>query len=196
MKYLILFFPLLCFAESKGIIGELSWKEITEFSKDSKEYENSLAVGILTNEKRETCAATHIGIDTIISAGHCATSMVFFNGIRCSLFKVFGDADIAEFFCNGLGKSAITISNEVTKTIYILHKQCLWTVDPYCKPTMKYSPGEIVQVNGNFFMHTCDTLSGSSGSPIFNDKHELIGIHSGYVDSEELNMGSFIGELK
>lgn len=40
-------------------------------------------------------------------------------------------------------------------------------------------------------LHTARTFKGSSGSPLFNDAGEVIGVHSGKYDEEE-NLGRAI----
>lgn len=53
-----------------------------------------------------------------------------------------------------------------------------------------------------YFTHTCDTLSGSSGSPVFNQKGAVIGIHEwGFAESNDkvnkaIPMKEIIAELR
>jgi len=50
------------------------------------------------------------------------------------------------------------------------------------------------KVNYKFY-HKLDTRRGSSGSPITNDKGDVIGIHTDGIDSLNKNIGTFIGKI-
>ena len=46
------------------------------------------------------------------------------------------------------------------------------------------------------FKHNCDTNKGSSGSPIILTSNlNVIGIHTGGIVEEEMNLGTFIGAV-
>jgi len=62
------------------------------------------------------------------------------------------------------------------------------------------STGRIIQIGKekeNYkFYHKLDTRTGSSGSPITNDKGDVIGIHnSGINEKDKKNKGTFIGKI-
>lgn len=191
---LLLLFSFLSMASDKGIIGDLDWREITTFSIESPEYKNSLNIGRITNDLNETCNGTLISTDAVVTALHCYNRGIRFRGIGCTRVGPNSARDIVYLFCPGSGSPSteINITNHLTDNIYILHYQCNWEVDPYCKATMKYSPGVIVRAGADYLTHTADTLPGTSGAPIFNSGHELIGIHNGYYPDAKLNTGSLI----
>jgi V8-like Glu-specific endopeptidase len=62
--------------------------------------------------------------------------------------------------------------------VYVIHYNCNFFDNKNCKVRKKLSPGKIIKAEGFDMLHTADTLSGSSGSPVFLTKtDQLIGIH-------------------
>jgi len=57
------------------------------------------------------------------------------------------------------------------------------------------STGRIIEIENYKFYHKLDTRSGSSGSPIINDKGDVIGIHSSGIALLKKNEGTFIGKI-
>ena len=57
------------------------------------------------------------------------------------------------------------------------------------------SSGRITGIDNYQFSHKLDTKSGSSGSPITNDKGEVIRIHNGVKKGKRENYGIFIGKI-
>lgn len=52
--------------------------------------------------------------------------------------------------------------------------------------------GKVINDDNYFLYYENDTASGQSGSPIFNDKNEIIGIHIGYHHLSGLNIGVMV----
>ena len=64
----------------------------------------------------------------------------------------------------------------------------------------EYACGKIVNVNGNEFEHDIPTEKGTSGSPIILytnniNRIQVIGIHKEAYETQNLNIGTFIGEI-
>ena len=57
------------------------------------------------------------------------------------------------------------------------------------------SSGRITGIRENNFYHNLDTRPGSSGSPIINDKGDVIGIHTSGIEAYHENEGIFIGKI-
>jgi len=57
------------------------------------------------------------------------------------------------------------------------------------------SSGRIIEIKNYKFYHELDTRPGSSGSPITNDKGDVIGIHTHGLDLLNKNKGTFIGKI-
>jgi V8-like Glu-specific endopeptidase len=57
------------------------------------------------------------------------------------------------------------------------------------------SSGRIIKIDNYQFFHKLDTSEGSSGSPIINDKGDVIGIHTGGNEILRQNKGIFIGKI-
>ena len=56
--------------------------------------------------------------------------------------------------------------------------------------------GEISRINEKLFVHNCSTEHGWSGGPIFNqENNKVIGLHRGYYDRENSNIGIFINNI-
>lgn len=81
--------------------------------------------------------------------------------------------------------------------IYLIHQNCNYWADTNCSPTKKYSPGLVTDAGNSphlaeeeSFFHTADTLSGSSGGPIFApDSHKVIGLHNAAPGLTSSNQG-------
>lgn len=174
---------------AKGIIGDLNWREINS---SDPEYQNGLAVGEIENEKKELCNGTHIGSGVVVTANHCCSSShTFKHAYHCSVKTRNLSSDICWLDCPlPLNYPQAKVGAALTKDIYVLHWNCNYLDDQYCKNKMLYSPGEIKYTSGSFFAHTADTLPGSSGAPVFNMANEIIGVHHSYSDQYKLNYGS------
>lgn len=59
--------------------------------------------------------------------------------------------------------------------------------------TMWESKGKILSINGNQMTYDLSTYGGNSGSPVFNENNEVIGIHYGGVEHKH-NSAVFINE--
>ncbi|MBF0299009.1 MAG: trypsin-like peptidase domain-containing protein [Oligoflexia bacterium] len=87
-------------------------------------------------------------------------------------------------------ESSEDLTRELNKLKYVPFsmKSKVHTVGFISPNKMVLSPGNIVGSDVEkklkpAFYHTCDTIPGMSGSPVFNDNWELIGLHfSGYTD--------------
>ena len=55
------------------------------------------------------------------------------------------------------------------------------------------SKGKILSINGNQMTYDLSTYGGNSGSPVFNENNEVIGIHYGGVEHKH-NSAVFINE--
>ena len=86
-----------------------------------------------------------------------------------------------------IGESTTVSSNEpITVTGY-----------PGDKPlaTMWESSGKVKSNNDNILTYSASTFGGNSGSPVFNDNNELIGLHYGGVEGESNNAVAITGEV-
>ncbi|MCI5045839.1 MAG: serine protease [Aquisalinus sp.] len=73
----------------------------------------------------------------------------------------------------------------------------VFSTDEYCATATKVEGGEIRDISGiadpaaDTFVHFCDTLGGSSGSPVFNpDLSGIIGVHKGVVNRDDFQFGN------
>jgi V8-like Glu-specific endopeptidase len=72
-------------------------------------------------------------------------------------------------------------------------------IGPY-KDEKHYSGGEIIGIryinkHNYHFYHKCSTKEGSSGSPLVNDKFQVVGIHYGCNKKMTENFGFFVGAI-
>ena len=44
-------------------------------------------------------------------------------------------------------------------------------------------------------MYSCDTMRGSSGAPIFNEKFEVVGVHNLGSKEIEVNAGTYLYDI-
>lgn len=182
----------------KGIINGLDWVEISSFSKESPEYKNSLAVGVIYDEEGHRCSGGNLGNNIVATAGHCCGNPSddfshTFNNYNCFVLSKNTMKDICQLKCDlPVDFPAVKVGSEVTKNLYILHKQCNYVENPRCAISMKLSPGKLISRDGSRIDYDMDTLPGSSGAGIFNDKHEIVGVHHSFLPNYNLNSGSLI----
>lgn len=67
----------------------------------------------------------------------------------------------------------ITVGDDIS----LIHHNCDWASEPFCRPELLHSPGDILEVKATSIKHDADSLGGSSGSPIIRNGM-LIGIHN------------------
>ena len=65
----------------------------------------------------------------------------------------------------------------------------------YYKNDIVCSTGSLTNIQNSQFFHSLSTDIGSGGSPILLYSNHIIGIHLGSSNSNNLNFGTFIGEL-
>lgn len=194
------------------IVGELDWEEIVDYPEGTLERQNSHSVGMLYNENIGVCTASIVGQDTLVTANHCVDQRWPFSKITFGYEKgvkyenliwldcqgiIWQDwqKDIAAINCKGVGNpNYLSRSSEPVlkgEELYIIHNNCDWITDMYCRPTKKISHCKVKQISGSFLTHTCDTLGGTSGAPIFRaSDHKLIGVHHSGSKEREENYGS------
>ena len=107
--------------------------------------------------------------------------------IRCDA----GAGTVADYLGGYLNVLNAPSSNDGDEG-YVIHQNCEYDSDANesCdfttnEPTKKMSPGDIVEwlYSNERTSHSCDTLGGSSGAPLFNIDHVVIGLHvAGAVD--------------
>lgn len=178
---------------SKGIIGELNWQEVSSLHPKDPVFVNSKSVVELKNGSGEICNGYRVRNNIILTAAHCISGNIYLGDRTCRVLSVDRRKDVSELSCDdSIWEIYYVDRREVTPEVYLLHYQCQYLEDPFCKPTLKYSPGVVVKRQGTRLCYTCDSLPGSSGAPVFNNNHELIAIHHSYVESEGYNCGSLV----
>ncbi|AQM41161.1 serine protease [Staphylococcus cohnii] len=113
-----------------------------------------------------------------------------------------GDADlvIIHFNKNSEGQSVGDVVTPVTigeSTTVSSNEPITVTGYPGDKPlaTMWESSGKVKSNNDNILTYSASTFGGNSGSPVFNDNNELIGLHYGGVEGESNNAVAITGEV-
>lgn len=66
---------------------------------------------------------------------------------------------------------------------------------PYGKRLMR-TVSHVDALNGHLFSHSADTVTGSSGSPVFNKFGLLVGIHHSYSQRDEKNCGTHMEPIR
>mgnify|MGYP000409797329 CR=1 FL=1 len=63
-------------------------------------------------------------------------------------------------------------------SVFIVHFNCDYYENPMCETKKIVSYGGVMQAQSSRIAHSADTLGGSSGSPVFDERRkEVIGIH-------------------
>lgn len=78
--------------------------------------------------------------------------------------------------------------------IYVLHSNCDYYANSFCRVIQLYSVGKILSVNSLSLSHDADSLGGSSGAPILRDGR-VIGIHNSGSGNDGFGNGTHNGGL-
>jgi len=162
-------------------------------------------ISLIKNNKPARCSGVYIGEGAVVSNYHCLStqdeclsadiifdyksrvdgSLYPYRSFNC--ISVLDQDPIRDYVVLNIGKNDVLL----TRTLEI-SDQTPKVGDPLIM--LHHAGGEIMQVSkidcwlasysDHLFGHTCDSLEGSSGAPIFNSNFELVGIHSLMVDSE------------
>lgn len=185
---------------NKAVIGgELNWYSRAEIE-DFYEKENSQAVGQLyLPAVYASCTAFLINENTIMTNNHCVSSQW---NLKNSKFKIY-DRDGARktYTCNEfiitdfqLDMTLIKCKGSPGRThsyvrlntsslldlppVYVVQENCNYEADPYCVIDRYISYGDILEKKSNRYVHTADTLKGSSGSPVISmSNHKVVALH-------------------
>lgn len=154
---------------------------------------------------RSRCTGFLITDDIMITNNHCVPVELAAKGIKANFRYLEGvetssedmhecdtfimtsvEHDFTLLWCSGspgkkYGVVDIDTSNkEVGTPIFLIQQNCDQREAPYCKWTKKYSRCALLDKEDFEFSYECDTLDGSSGSPIFDEETgRVIGIHQG-----------------
>jgi V8-like Glu-specific endopeptidase len=187
---------------SSVIIGDLEWEEVSKLKQSSPEYKASRAVGdVSIPELFSRCTGFLISENVLITNEHCIPSDRFARGVNVTFDHVLGvpESSRAYYKCSdfigndelldfallkcegdpGIKYGYLTLSEDepiVNDGIYVIQQNCNHEDDPNCDWNKKIAFGGVVGL-GVELIHNADTLSGSSGSPVFNQNHEVVGLH-------------------
>lgn len=99
-----------------------------------------------------------------------------------SLLRCRGD-DPAELPGDAYGVAQLSSEPPTAgEAVYLVHQNCDYYSSPGCEYTKKLSPGEVMELDADVFLHQADALGGSSGSPVFAAATDrVVGVHhAGY----------------
>lgn len=190
--------------ETNGIIiGEVDWREVTTLPTLSPLRINSNAVGEVIIPKRGRCTGFLINRNTLMTNHHCvpharfaAKIVVAFRNldgiprkehrfVKCNQFIMnHKRLDFALLRCPdnpGDLYGFVSLFNrdvKVDEPVYVIQQNCDYYTDPNCRWTKKYSAGKIKR-RRPVYVHTADTLGGSSGSPVFSaNSNTVVALHN------------------
>ncbi len=185
------------------IIGEVDWQDVTDLDDSAPERVNSHFVADLRIPAASSrCTGFMISEDYLVTNEHCIESssdargvLAIFNhekGVSSSQWHRYlcdefvtnsRILDYAILKCKGSpglhhGYVKFELEKSVKKSdsLYVIQQNCDWRNDDYCDYSKKIAFGNVVEINSDI-VHNADTLGGSSGSPVFNSSHKLIGLH-------------------
>ncbi len=199
---------------SAVIIGDLNWSEVSSLDSSSSIRINSKFVAdVRIPAAQARCTGFMISEDYLMTNQHCITSAsdavgvtAIFNheeGVRESSWDevrcdklITNDIvlDFAILRCEGKPGKRYGYAQFSGRTplhgdsLYVIHQNCDHETFPGCDFTKKVSGGKIIGLDLEI-LHDADTLGGSSGSPVFNESHELIGLHHGGMTSQSTGEG-------
>jgi V8-like Glu-specific endopeptidase len=188
---------------SSVIVGELDWKEVTEFHAQHPVRKNSHPVAEVRMRSGGRCTGFLISEDVLMTNDHCVSTQAQAVGltatfryeagvpaaqrvsVECSEFLGSNQQlDYALVRCKGQPGATfgwVELSDEAPKSqdgLYIIQQNCDYFTDRSCSWTKKFASGVATRVNGSSIVHNADTLGGSSGSPVFREAdHRVMAIH-------------------
>lgn len=184
-----------------GVIGQLDWIEVSKIT-DQEIQRNAKTVGVIYFEK-SFCNAFVVGQDKIMTNYHCVSKQrqlesaeFHLDGVRHNCRKLLStsptsDSSIIE--CANNFPEIVKPRKFLGKTQgYVITNNCNFYANPNCKIKKMISFCE-VSVSEISLKHGCDTMGGSSGSPVFDEENNLLGIHWGQNLSENVNSGTPTG---
>lgn len=210
-------------SDPKRIIGQNNLTVVNLKSSGTPKFLKEHGYTAIGQLDEGNCTVTHIGNNFAVTAGHCLLNAEAANAIKnkpCSnsvKWGVLKDASpvkssrcetVVYAILNDDADVALLKLSEAPQAFFKLDtrglKQSLSLIvvghpagDPlsfakgcFMRPASGMSPSK------PFFNHTCDTLGGSSGSPIFaSDTEKIIGIHVSGKQSYNIGVVSkFISE--
>lgn len=202
-------------ATNEVIIGDLQWQSTDQLEDAMKKSNAAATVYLSLPAKSSRCTGFLISDNMVMTNNHCVGSSSDARGaaatfgytksgsgekFQCDEYVASNRAlDFGIIKCKGNpgAKYPKTVLADfppvIQDQIYITHQNCDYTSNPGCRPTQKYSEGELLGASQSNVRHNADTLPGSSGSPIFDaESHKVIAIHNAgqnYANGGGMNYG-------
>lgn len=197
------------------IVDDLQWWTVQEETRPKviKLAESVVYVSFLGGYR---CVGTVIAPETVITNHHCLNDSIrskvtadFVEGAPASQRKWFQcdkpifsnerlDYSITE--CPGLDLEPVPVDvNPVSarESIFLIHQQCDYKTNSFCKPYKRVSNGEINSVSKTKFRHNADSLAGSSGSTIYREATgAAIGLHNSGYGGDSMGRGIENGAIQ
>ncbi|MBL7665996.1 MAG: trypsin-like peptidase domain-containing protein [Bacteriovoracaceae bacterium] len=199
---------------SPVIIGELNWDEIPDLKDSDPRKARASAVADLDLPRMQArCTGFLISEDLIMTNQHCVpsrslapgTSAIFNRqkGISSSRYERY---DCSEFVASDyyLDFTILRCKNSPGKKygyftlkdvnvsrgekVHVIQQNCNYLVNENCVWNKKVASGKVTDLS-NEVSYDADTLGGSSGSPVINDKLEVIALHHQGISDPATGLG-------
>ncbi|MCO4795261.1 MAG: trypsin-like peptidase domain-containing protein [Bacteriovoracaceae bacterium] len=209
--------------QGKSIVGDIDWRDINGNTKGSLEEVNAAAVGYLSLSNSR-CTGFLISEKHVMTNQHCIGNQKEAKGTKLYLKRERGQSwwsreatyrcekfitaneklDFAIIECEGNpGKKHgfVKFNTEPSRQyddIYLIHQNCDYKTNSNCRPKKKVGHGHVVSYYDKYILHNADSLGGSSGAPLFDQKtHKVIGLHNtGWNEDYRTGRGDYNGAIK
>ena len=200
---------------------EPNWISVTNLDKSGGQFLNSKAVGYLKKSdgrctgfliSEDIVMTNHHCIEDAILARSAKMIFIVIEGTtkdqwhkstyECKTFIGNNNSlDYSLIRCDGkpgkkYGHLTLTETDpEDFEELYIIHQNCDYKTDKYCYRKKIISHGTLQDLpkykKEQNFNHNADTLSGSSGAPVFSTTEDrVVGIHyNGYYEDQNRDLG-------
>ena len=207
---------------AKLIVGNNDWIQFNHSGNNPQNSNEQTVAQIHIPTISAACTGFLINEDTIMTNNHCISSASWATNVTATFRNV--DESKTTFVCNQFITTSIQYDFTLIKCqdnpgskfgwvglskkkpekyfpLYMVQENCDYVNDPHCMLDKFVSFGYVLDLQSNRIYYDVDSLSGSSGSPIFSSEtHQVIAIHNAAspatATSADMNAGVLMNLIR